>query len=106
MTEPVSSAIGIKLASLVAGFAGGVVSLAFLRHLTRFQACMAVIVGSLSAAYMTPVAIMYMGWADKLELQNGTAFVIGLTAMNLIPALKAAAARWIPKSQQGDGGAR
>jgi len=106
MTEPVSTAIGIKLASLVAGFAGGVVSLAFLSNLTRWQAAMAVVVGSLSAAYMTPVAIVYMGWTDRPELQNGTAFVIGLTAMNLIPAIKAAAARWTPKSQQGDGGAK
>ena len=103
MTEPVSSAIGVKFASLVAGFAGGVVSLAFLRNLTRAQAAMSVIVGALSAAYLTPVAIVYIGWTNRPELQNGMAFVIGLTAMNVIPALKAGAARWLLKSQPGDG---
>lgn len=107
MTEPVTGGIGgvlgIKVASLAAGFAGGVVSLAFLKSLTRWQAIMAVAVGALTAAYLTPIAIVELGWQDRPEMQNGAAFVLGLVAMNLIPAIKAAAARWIPKAQ-GDGG--
>jgi hypothetical protein len=86
MSEPVSTAIGVKLSSTIAGFAGGVVSLAFVQGLTRTQAVMAVVVGSLSAAYLTPLATEYLHISP--ELQNGAAFVIGLCAMSIIPAIK------------------
>ena len=92
MTEPVTGAIGIKLSTMIAGFAGGVVSLAFVQGLTRTQAVMAVVVGALSAAYLTPVVVAKLGISP--ELQNGAAFVIGLCAMNAIPGVKKAASIW------------
>lgn len=111
MTEPLSSVIGVKLGSTIAGFAGGVVSLAFVQGLTRTQAVMAVVVGSLSAAYLTPLVAAKLNITP--ELQNGAAFVIGLCAMSVIPAVKkAVAARAsrlagsVTPPTQGDGGAK
>lgn len=92
MSEPVSAVFGVQLSSAIAGFAGGVVSLSFLQGVTRKQAAMAVIAGSLSAAYLTPAAAAKL--AISAELQNGAAFVIGLCAMSILPAiLKAVAQR-------------
>lgn len=88
MTEPVSSILGIKLGTTIAGFFGGVVSLAFVQNLTRTQAVMAVLVGTLTAAYLTPVVVEKL--AVTPELQNGAAFVIGLCAMSIIPIVRKA----------------
>ena len=97
MADPASAAaggfFGVKLASLVAGFAGGVVSLSYLRELSRWQMALAVAAGSLTAGYITPVVLHYIafkseidsGIAFKSEMENGIAFLIGLTAMNIVP---------------------
>lgn len=85
--NPESSWFGIKLATLVAGFAGGVVSLSFLRDLTIPQGVLAVFTGVASAAYLTPVVMHYVFSATSPQLENGVAFAIGLTAMNLIPGV-------------------
>lgn len=90
MTEPVSSILGVKLGTTIAGFAGGVVSLAFVQGLSRAQAIMAVVVGALTAAYLTPAVVEKLSISP--ELQNGAAFVIGLCAMSVIPAIKKAVA--------------
>lgn len=111
MTEPVSSVLGIKLGTVVAGFAGGVVSLAFVQKLNRWQAVGAVVVGALTATYLTPVVVEKMGIAQP-EFVNCTAFVIGLCAMNIVPAIKAAVSKFTQQEQagfqptQGDGGAK
>lgn len=90
MIEPDTSILGVKLGPTIAGFAGGVVSLAFIQGLTRMQGVMAVVVGMLTAAYLTPVVVAKLGITP--ELQNGAAFVIGLCAMSVIPAIKKAVA--------------
>jgi len=83
--------IGIKLTQIVAGFAGGVVSLAFLQGLSRKQAVLAVVVGCLSSAYLTDPVVYFFNIGPSLI--NGTAFVIGLCAMNIIPLIKKAVAQ-------------
>jgi hypothetical protein len=80
------TAIGVKLTTLIAGFAGGIVSLAFLQGLSRRQALLAVIVGCLTAVYLTPVIVWWLNLSPNME--NGTAFLLGLSAMNLIPLIK------------------
>lgn len=95
MAEPATAAaggmLGVKYAALVAGFAGGVVSLAFLRELNRAQMVLAVLAGSACAGYLTPVAIPMLARAISIEptpaLENAAAFLLGLTSMNLIPGL-------------------
>lgn len=87
MADPIADGgvMGVKLTALLAGFAGGVVSLSFIKELTARQAVLAVFTGSVTAAYCTPLAVHYFGIAQPYE--NGAAFVIGLTAMNIIPGL-------------------
>lgn len=87
MPDPASHVgvvLGVKLASVVAGFAGGVISLSFIKQLTKWQAFLAVATGSLTAGYMTPAIIVYIGTAMP---EPSVAFIVGLTAMNLIPGL-------------------
>ena len=87
MTEPVTTTLGLKLSTMIAGFAGGVVSLANLKSLTYFQGVMAVVAGALTANYLTPAAVRMLSLTPELNL--GIAFVIGLVGMNIVPALKA-----------------
>lgn len=91
-TAAASSLFGVKLASLVAGFAGGVVSLSYLKALTRWQMLLAVATGSLTAGYITPAVLHYI--AFPTELENGIAFLIGLTAMNIVPGFISLADRF------------
>ncbi|PMQ04178.1 hypothetical protein DyAD56_15935 [Dyella sp. AD56] len=112
MTEPVSATLGIKLSTTIAGFAGGVVSLAFIQNLNRTQAIGAVVVGTLTAAYLTPAILEHFNLGP--ELNNGAAFVIGLCAMSIIPAIKKAVSRRADEQlgdastqpTQGDGSAK
>lgn len=89
MADPLSTdggIFGLKFATLLAGVAGGVVSLSFIKELTKLQAVTSVVTGALTAGYQTPMAIQYLSLTSP-EAQNCAAFVIGLTAMNIIPGL-------------------
>lgn len=81
----IADALGVKGATVVAGFAGAVVSLSFVKELSKTQMVVAVIVGSVTAAYLTPFLLASMNLPS--EMQNGGAFIIGLTAMNIIPGM-------------------
>lgn len=89
MTEPVTAAAGgfagIKFAPLVAGFAGAVVCLSYVKQLTRWQMVAALISGALCAAYLTPVVAHFVPLPG--ELYTGGAFVVGLVSMNIVPGL-------------------
>lgn len=94
-----TSAIGALLAKYgvaTAGFAGAILSLTFLKGLTRKQAAAAVMVGFLSAVFTTQLVIAKFGLPADADSRNGVAFLIGLLAMNIIPGLKAAAERFLP----------
>ena len=90
MADPTMShdggVLGVKFAALVAGFAGGVASLSFVRGLTKTQAVISVLTGTMTSAYMAPVLIHFAGFSSP-ELQHGASFFIGLTSMNIIPGL-------------------
>ena len=95
MSDPASvtagGILGVKYATLVAGFAGGVISLAYLQEMSRAQMVVAVLTGSACAGYLTPVAIPLLagavGLAPSLPLENAAAFLVGLTSMNIVPGL-------------------
>jgi hypothetical protein len=95
MADPASSTaagvLGVKYAALVAGFAGGVISLAYLQELSRTQMVLAVLSGSACAGYLTPIAIPViaggLGIPATPHMENAAAFLLGLTAMNVIPGL-------------------
>lgn len=82
---PEGQVLGVKFATIIAGFIGGVVSLSFVKNLTKQQAIVAVLTGAGTANYLTPGVLYYLPIPHSLE--NLAAFVIGLTAMNLIPGL-------------------
>lgn len=81
------TALGIKLSTAVVGFVGGVMSLAFIQNLTRWQAFQSVVIGTLSANYVTPVVVEYYKLPADMSL--GIAFLIGMFAMSIVPAVKA-----------------
>lgn len=98
MAEPASTAASVVLVKygvVMAAFIGSILSLGFLRDLTRWQAASAVLTGFLFSVYLTQPVTIWL--APKLEmavtedLLCGVAFVLGLTAMNIIPAIKAVA---------------
>jgi hypothetical protein len=76
---------GIDIAISVAGFFGAVVSLSFVRGMTRPQILASLVVGLVFANYATPVITYYLGTPEQIRL--GAAFFVGLTAMNFIPAI-------------------
>lgn len=83
-----ATVFGLKLGTMVAGFAGGVISLSFIKELTPLQGALAVFTGAASSAYVTPLVMHYLFSAQLgTPIENGVAFVIGLTAMNIIPGL-------------------
>ena len=87
--------LGVKLATAVFGFAGAVVSLAFIKDMTRLQALVSVVVGFVTSVAVTPAIAEWVGLHSGVE--NGTAFVVGLCAMSVIPAVKAAVTSRIEK---------
>lgn len=75
--------LGMKTSVMVAGFAGGVVSLSYLRELTCLQMVMAVLAGTVTSGYLTPLAQHWI--TMPTEAENAVAFLLGLTAMNIVP---------------------
>jgi hypothetical protein len=73
--------LGVKLTALVAGFVGGIVSLAMIRDLTPKIAVTTVIGGTACAAYLTPLIIEYFNLAES-NLENALAFLTGVCGMN------------------------
>ncbi|MFL1556261.1 peptidase M48, Ste24p [Pseudomonas sp. O11] len=97
MAEPTSTAASVVLVKygvVMAAFIGSILSLGFLKDLTRGQAAAAVVTGFFFSMYLTQPVTMWI--APKLDLEVsdyllcGVSFVLGLTAMNIIPGIKAA----------------
>lgn len=74
---------GISLAAIVAGFFGSVVSLIVAPPMTRTRAVLSVMAGTAASMYLTPISAEYLHL--NAELQGGLSFLIGLTAMKVLP---------------------
>lgn len=85
MPEPITTGLAAKYTYAVSGFFGGLVSLRFVTALSWWGALSSVGTGAICAQFLAPIAIRY--WGTPQELQGGVAFLIGLTSMNLVPAL-------------------
>jgi hypothetical protein len=81
-------ALGIDPGQLVAGFAGGIASLNFLKGLTKTQMLVSVFSSLACAVYGTPLAAKYFGITDNGTCY-GLAFALGLCAMNVLPMVRA-----------------
>ena len=92
------SYVGINTLLLLAGLAGGVVSLSYIKPLNKIQACTAVLSGALMANYLTPLALWWAKIPQEFEL--GAGFLIGLTGMHLVPLILG---RVKAKSNQSNG---
>ena len=94
VADPTTAAgiLGIKYATVLGGFLGAIVSLSFVTELGWAARVSAVVTGTATAAYATPVIVTY--WAIGPAAENGIGFLLGLTSMNLVPALLTAAA-WL-----------
>lgn len=96
--DPLQSLIGIKLTHLLAGVAGGVVR-AFLAGGSWVAAVSSVVVGSLTAGYLTaPVYKGAQSWFPALgndpSSEHAIGFLVGLTAMLICEGVLRAARGW------------
>ena len=96
--DPLQSLIGIKLTHLLAGVAGGVVR-AFLAGGSWVAAISSVVVGSLTAGYLTsPVYKGAQSWFPALghdtSSEHAIGFLVGLTAMLICEGVLRAARGW------------
>ena len=96
MAEPTSAASGVLLGKygvVMAAFLGSILSLGYMKDLTRGQAATAVATGFFFAVYLNHSVAMWLAPKFGLPVDDyffgGTSFVLGLTAMNIIPAIKA-----------------
>lgn len=90
------SSLGIQLGIVIAGFAGGVVSVLFARNMSRGQAVGSILASLMAATYLTPAVVLKLGIAAP-PYQYCTAFVVGLCTMTIIPALKVGVNRFVVK---------
>lgn len=96
--DPLQGLIGIKLTHLLAGVAGGVVR-AFLAGGSWLAAVSSVVVGSLTAGYLTtPVYTGAKSWFPALgndtSSEHAIGFLVGLTAMLICEGVLKTARVW------------
>jgi hypothetical protein len=91
--------IGIKTQDLVGGLAGGVVNAFVFRQTNPVAIVGSVVVGCLTAAYLSETASHYLGTTG-----GATAFLVGLCAMAICQAIIAAVAKWKPSSNGSSNG--
>lgn len=80
-----------KYHTLIAGFFGAVVYVMFTKNLSRAQVFTSVLIGLLTAYYLTPLVIHYSikftSYKSPSDMEGGVGFLIGLLALYIIPAL-------------------
>jgi len=92
MTDPdILTAIGLRAQDLVGGLAGGVVNAFVFQRTSPLAALSSVVVGCLTAAYLTEPAGRYIGTTG-----GATSFLVGLCAMAICQAVVSAVGKWKP----------
>ena len=71
---------------------GSVASLSLVAELGWWARMSAVMTGTATAGYVTPVIVAY--WSVGAAAENSIGFLLGLTSMNLVPAI-IGASRWL-----------
>jgi len=88
MEATTAGALVAKYSSVIAGFVGSIMSLTFLKDLTRRQAFCAVSVGFTSSLFTSSFAVSFFNLPADAASLDGVSFLIGLLAMNLVPAVR------------------
>ena len=83
--------LGLKTSDLFGGLAGGVVNAFIFQKTNPYAAASSVVVGTLTAAYLSDTAARYMG-----TVGGATAFLVGLGAMAICQGVVSAIQRWKP----------
>lgn len=81
------TALGLRAAFIVAGFAGGVSSLWFYNGISRKQAVLAVFISMACATYGTPFLLSVFSIKD-LNAAYFAAYAVGLSALNIVPLIR------------------
>lgn len=87
---------GVKTQDLVAGLAGGVVNAFVFQRSTPMAIIGSVIVGALTAAYLTDPAAKLTGTTG-----GATAFIVGLGAMAICQGILARLSKWRDQNPKG-----
>lgn len=86
MLEQIATALGVKKAGLIAGFAGAVISLRFIQEANTWPArIFMALAGTMAAAYLTPGLAEYLGASERVE--SALAFGFGLFGMTIAGAV-------------------
>lgn len=88
--------LGINFHDLLAGFAGGVVNTIVFKRVDPFSIIGSIIVGGLTANYLSEVAAKYTGTSV-----GSTAFIVGLCGMAICQGIVEAVKKWRPASASG-----
>lgn len=79
--------IGIQIGVLIAGFAGGLVSLQNMKGLSRWQVIGTLFTSLAVAGYGTPLLVEELGIHTEAT-KYGAGFLLGLCAMRIIPLIQ------------------
>ena len=80
--DQIFKTIGMELPAVIAGFAGGLVSVMSSDSVTKWKAVLMVTTGAITAGYTTPLLGLWFEFGE--EMQAGMSFLIGLTSMKLV----------------------
>lgn len=84
---------GIMIAYLVAGFAGGIVSLSYVHPTSFWRGLLSIVTSMIVANYLTGIAQAYLELRDP-RLEHGVAFIVGLVGQFLITGIMKKAEAW------------
>ena len=84
--------LGVKLALVIAGFAGGVVSLRYVQGLNWWRGVLCVLSGCAVANYITPIFMHFTGIPEAYEVGSG--FIVGLIGLNLTAGIFKRSVLW------------
>lgn len=88
------SLIGINVRDLIAGTAGGTAAALAFKRAGAGAAVASVVVGALTASYMTAWMVKYIG-----DFAGGAAFVVGLCSMAICQSLMSVVSKYLPNGQ-------
>lgn len=99
MPDDLFAMLGVKTQDIVGGLAGGIVNAFVFRQSSPIAIVSSVMVGCLTAAYLSETAAKYFGTTG-----GATSFLVGLCAMAICQAIVAAVGKWKPGTSAGPNG--